>query len=62
MGYYDKFLHRYFADNPHRRRITVEPNAPNDKTHLIGLAFLEQISDDIPVTDTDVLLDAVITA
>lgn len=62
MGYYDKFLQRYFVNNPHRHRTTAAPNASKKRTHLIGLAFQEQILDEIPVTDTDVILDEVITA
>lgn len=56
MGYYDKFLQRYFIENPHRNAM----HATNKKTVLIGLAFKEQIVDNIPITDHDAILDDVI--
>lgn len=63
MGYYDKFLHHYFDQNPHRSRTSTQPNeSTSERTTLIGLAFKEQIQDDVPVTDEDVILDGVITA
>lgn len=51
MGYYDKFLQRYFTENPNRKP---------KRTFLIGLAFKEQIVDNIPITDQDAILDDVI--
>lgn len=53
MGYYDKYLHEYF------RRY---PNSENThRTHLIGLAFKEQIVDDMPTEPSDYTLDIVLT-
>lgn len=49
MGYYDKFLQRLFATGCTR-----------DKVTLIGLAFKEQIVDNLPLDDHDVLLDQVV--
>lgn len=47
MGYYDKFLQRLFA-------------CTRDKVTLIGLAFKEQIVDNLPLDEHDVLLDQVV--
>lgn len=53
MGYYDKYLHKYF--DTFNRKI--------NKTHLIGLAFREQIVDDgeLPLDPLDYPLDFVLT-
>lgn len=48
MGYYDKFLEETF----HKQQ---------KKPHLIAIAFNEQIKDDIPTTERDVVLDMVLT-
>lgn len=48
MGYYDKFLKECWACNA------------NKKPHCIGVAFNEQIRDDIPMTEEDVPVDLVI--
>lgn len=65
MGYYDKFLATFFDKHPQRKGDVTE-NIPskvsNGKTILFGLAFKEQIFDKIPITDTDVILDQIITA
>lgn len=50
MGYYDKFLENYFNRNP------------KHSTKLFGLAFKEQIFDEIPITDKDIILHEIITA
>lgn len=47
MGYYDKFLQSC-------TKIT------STKPYLIGVAFNEQIKEDIPVTEEDVTLDLVL--
>jgi 5-formyltetrahydrofolate cyclo-ligase len=52
MGYYDKFLSEYFGKYP---------NSSDHKTHLIGLAFQQQILTDIPTDDNDYKLDLVLT-
>lgn len=57
MGYYDKFLQRYFTENPHRNALHARKE---ERTSLIGLAFKEQIVDNIPITDQDAILDDVI--
>lgn len=52
MGYYDKFLTRYFE------------KFSKDKTTLIGVAFKEQIVDtsDLPMEKHDYKLDFVLTS
>ncbi|XP_055320216.1 5-formyltetrahydrofolate cyclo-ligase [Sitodiplosis mosellana] len=65
MGYYDKFLHEHFNKNPHRR--TDSPQSIAEKiaakrSILLGLAFNEQIVDNVPLEQTDVLLDEIVTA
>lgn len=66
MGYYDKFLTQLFAANPHRRDDTLRQNIDAKlaakKTILLGLAFEEQIVDDIPLDPWDVLLDEIVSA
>lgn len=66
MGYYDKFLHEYFRKHPHRQSNTHDSNISskivNGKTILFGLSFKEQIFDEIPLNDKDVILDQIITA
>ncbi|XP_035737276.1 5-formyltetrahydrofolate cyclo-ligase-like [Vespa mandarinia] len=47
-GYYDKFLEDTFQKQQR-------------KPHLIAIAFNEQIKDDIPTTERDVVLDMVLT-
>lgn len=66
MGYYDKFLNEHFHKNAHRRKHLTQTSIDtklNDKqTVLLGLAFNEQIVNEVPLDDTDVLLDDIITA
>lgn len=54
MGYYDKFLQRLFAAAGQTR----------ENVKLIGLAFAEQIVDehDLPLEQTDIILDQIITS
>lgn len=56
MGYYDKYLHKYFARYP--------DSASVKKTHLIALAFREQIvaDNELPLEPTDYPLDSVLTS
>jgi 5-formyltetrahydrofolate cyclo-ligase len=49
MGYYDKYLSDYNARYPHH------------KTHLIGLAFTEQIVESLPTDARDWPLDLIVT-
>ena len=54
MGYYDKYLHEYF---------NRYPNDNQHQTHLIGMAFQEQIVDDLPTEAShDWKLDIVLSA
>lgn len=53
MGYYDKYLNAYFKRYPN--------NENNHRTYLIGLAFREQIVDDMPTEPTDWILDFILT-
>lgn len=46
MGYYDSFLNAYLRKHK--------------KPHLIAVAFNEQILDDIPTDENDVLVDLVL--
>lgn len=66
MGYYDKFLTQMFTVNSHRYDDTLRRNVDAKliakKTILLGLAFREQIFDEIPIDPWDVLLDEIITA
>lgn len=66
MGYYDKFLENFFIKNPSRCDSSSTSNIcrkiSEGKTILFGLAFKEQIFDEIPITDKDVILDEIITA
>lgn len=66
MGYYDKFLTEMFATNPHRRDDTLRQNInaklATKKTILLGLAFNEQIFDEIPLDPWDILLDEIVSA
>ncbi|XP_044008084.1 5-formyltetrahydrofolate cyclo-ligase [Aphidius gifuensis] len=48
MGYYDKYINNYIQ-------------LKNKKPYLIGLAFNEQIKDDIPTNEQDVNLDLILT-
>lgn len=56
MGYYDKYLHKYFNRFPDRRKI--------DKTLLVGLGFREQIvdNDQLPLEPFDYPLDIMVTS
>lgn len=65
MGYYDKYLSEHFNQNPHRRspsKASIATKLKDKNTILLGLAFNEQIVDSVPLEETDVLLDDVITA
>lgn len=66
MGYYDKFLTQMFTQNPQRRDETLRQNInaklASKKTILFGLAFKEQIVDEIPLDPWDVLLDEIVSA
>lgn len=53
MGYYDKYLHAYF---------NRFPNSNQHRTVLIGLAFREQIVDNLPIDENDWKLDIVLSA
>ena len=53
MGYYDKFLCEYFKRYPN--------NENKHKTHLIGLAFREQIVEELPTEPFDWTLDIILT-
>lgn len=48
MGYYDKFLDLCLKKQQKR-------------PHLIAVAFNEQLREDIPTTENDVLLDLILT-
>lgn len=48
MGYYDKYLHSYME------KLVKKP-------YLVGIAFNEQIKEDIPTTEDDVNLDLVLS-
>lgn len=65
MGYYDKFLTEMFTANPHRCDDTLRQNInaklATKKTVLLGLAFSEQIVDEIPLDPWDVLLDDIVS-
>lgn len=66
MGYYDKYLSNLFVAVPSRRddklRKRITEKLKENKTILIGLAFKEQICENIPLDPFDILLDGVITA
>lgn len=65
MGYYDKFLQDHFNQNPHRcadSPQSVSAKSAAKKTILLGLALNEQIVDEVPLEETDVLLDEIVTA
>lgn len=55
MGYYDKYLHNYFNNFPDRA-------LGMNKTLLVGLAFQEQIVNQLPINHLDYPLDLVLTA
>jgi len=48
MGYYDKYLKRCFQKQ-------------STKPYVVALAFKEQIKEDIPTNEEDVLVDMVLT-
>ncbi|XP_015600199.1 5-formyltetrahydrofolate cyclo-ligase [Cephus cinctus] len=48
MGYYDKFLATCISSQ-------------SAKPYLVAMAFNEQLRDDIPTTDTDVILNMILT-
>ncbi|KAK2584307.1 hypothetical protein KPH14_006700 [Odynerus spinipes] len=48
MGYYDRFLENCFQKQ-------------QKKPYLIAIAFNEQVKDDIPTTEKDVMLDMILT-
>lgn len=56
MGYYDKYLHKYFNRFPDRVKI--------NKTFLVALGFQEQIVDvdQLPLDPLDYPLDFVLTS
>lgn len=54
MGYYDKYLFNYFNRFPDRAKI--------NKTFLIGLGFVDQIVDQLPLGPLDYPLDLVLTS
>lgn len=66
MGYYDKCLTQLFAANPHRRddalRQNIGAKLAAKKTILLGLAFKEQIVNEIPLDPWDILLDEIVSA
>lgn len=67
MGYYDKYLTGLFDACPNRIapsewRSNLDRKMKEGKTALIGLAFNQQIVDNVPLDSTDVLLDKVITS
>lgn len=66
MGYYDKLLTQMFTKNRQRRDETLRQNInaklASKKTILLGLAFKEQIVDEIPLDPWDVLLDEIVSA
>jgi 5-formyltetrahydrofolate cyclo-ligase len=55
MGYYDKYLLKYFNKFPDKTKI--------DKTFLVGLSFREQIVDDdqLPIDPFDYPLDLILS-
>lgn len=67
MGYYDKYLQGLFEVCPSRLaptewRSNLDKKMNTTKTVLIGLAFQQQIVDDVPLDATDILLDTVVTS
>lgn len=67
MGYYDKYLQGLFEACPSRRastewRCNLDKKINAGKTALIGLAFQQQIVEDVPLDATDILLDTVVTS
>lgn len=63
MGYYDKFLEQHFIKNPHRKsNLSLDSKIVHNNTVMLGLAFKEQIVDELPLEETDVQLDQIITA
>lgn len=66
MGYYDRYIQRLFDERPERaasaERIgQIDEKLATGQTVLVGLAFGEQVVDDVPVDVHDVLLDEVLT-
>lgn len=67
MGYYDKYLHGLFETCPGRAapnewRGDLSRKLNEKKTVLVGLAFKQQIVENVPIDATDILLDSVITS
>lgn len=67
MGYYDKYLQGLFEACPNRVapsewRSNLDKKSKEKKTALVGLAFKQQIVDDVPIEATDILLDTVVTS
>lgn len=67
MGYYDKYLQGLFEACPDREaptewRSNLDKKTEAKKTVLIGLAFKQQIVDNVPIDATDYLLDTVVTS
>ncbi|KAJ6640892.1 5-formyltetrahydrofolate cyclo-ligase [Pseudolycoriella hygida] len=67
MGYYDKYLQGLFEACPSRVapsewRSNLDKKLKEGKTALIGLAFKQQMVDEVPIDVTDILLDVVVTS
>lgn len=66
-GYYDRFFEEMFKAYPARasmadERGRIDEKLAAGKTVLIGLAYREQIVDEVPVDERDVLMDDVLTS
>uniref|UniRef100_A0A336M8Y0 5-formyltetrahydrofolate cyclo-ligase n=1 Tax=Culicoides sonorensis TaxID=179676 RepID=A0A336M8Y0_CULSO len=61
MGYYDKFLTRYFEKHP---KVHQSPDVTEPGTMLIGISFKQQIVDidELPMEAHDYKLDLVVTS
>ncbi|XP_037035108.1 5-formyltetrahydrofolate cyclo-ligase isoform X2 [Bradysia coprophila] len=67
MGYYDKYIQGLFDTCPGRAapnewRGNLNGKMNEKKTILIGLAFKQQVVENVPIDETDILLDSVITS